>query len=765
MNKYQSDFRSFLGSASFQHCLFLLVILLPNSGLYSQSNCEAGTKDQFFNCYGGSQNFSEIYVDALTTFIDVEDAIGNGEYSMARTLLDELWGSYPIGNTIWNNGFADQFGTNIGSPYGYYGLRMMDDIVNFRLENPEENPNAVVASMKIILVGCIQGIQPSTQEELDNGIGVFETRSINPALADSDYRIIKQSIDLFTRYVEAITKGDLKVNIDFIELPDLCLDASVYSIAQGLYIAQPNLGAMWEAIDQDIFNETDWWMVISPSAVPIGDDFEDDVFITGGMGADNKGGPLFIADDSWLLRKPYHLGEGDYSEIERRAYLPQWYQHEFYHHLYRIYPEYSLEVNGHDWFNRNFWPSDFEGNYEPDYYAETLYKRLQVACEPLSSRLITRLTDSDLSLYSGLDLQDILGAYSLDNIGNDFHEGEIIESGNFIYWRNAAGVEWELTPRLTEGFLETGPDCPYPGNDHFIELATIEKEESIGVNIGFRFNGDFYRRRFRSFFGEIPVELIYGSYSSARGSATGEFYIQDQQYFWMDQDNNAYPIEVDFDQGILEGDFELGSLELIVYGDGNCISNRILGFKGEQDFYTAPKIIADNQSPVLVNAFEDIFLESDNIQSINLDDFFIDSDSDDILYYLFYDNEIISASIDGTSLNIRPITNGSTKVIIVALDANRGAVSAEFEVTASVPIVLSISSDLAEELLLYPNPSNDHINLVGLTSRVTYSIYKLTGKKKLEGSTSENIDISSLSSGVFILRIESLDKSFRFIHE
>ena len=83
-------------------------------------------------------------------------------------------------------------------------------------------------------------------------------------------------------------------------------------------------------------------MVISHSAVQIGPEFEDDEFITGGMGADDKGGPLFIADDLWFVRKPYHLGEGVYSDIERRAYLPQWMQHEFYHHLYRIYPEFRL---------------------------------------------------------------------------------------------------------------------------------------------------------------------------------------------------------------------------------------------------------------------------------------------------------------------------------------------------------------------------------------------------------------------------------------
>jgi hypothetical protein len=45
-----------------------------------------------------------------------------------------------------------------------------------------------------------------------------------------------------------------------------------------------------------------------PSHVPEFPDFDDEAFITGGMGADSKGGPVFIIDDKWIVRKPAHLG-------------------------------------------------------------------------------------------------------------------------------------------------------------------------------------------------------------------------------------------------------------------------------------------------------------------------------------------------------------------------------------------------------------------------------------------------------------------------
>jgi len=44
------------------------------------------------------------------------------------------------------------------------------------------------------------------------------------------------------------------------------------------------------------------------------------------------------------------------------AYFPQWFQHEFFHHLYRSYPDLKLEAASHQWFDRLSWPRDFERN-------------------------------------------------------------------------------------------------------------------------------------------------------------------------------------------------------------------------------------------------------------------------------------------------------------------------------------------------------------------------------------------------------------------
>ena len=726
----------------------------------AQNNCNAMTLEAFFDCYGGKQSFSTQYVDALTAFITAEDAINEGDYSRAKTILDGLWNQYPIGNSVWNSAWQSQLETNIGSPYGYYGLRMMDDIVNYRLANPQDDPDAVTAKMKIVLVGCMQGTQPRTQQELDNGGGEFVTRFIDKSLRSSDYRIVRQSIDLFAKYITAITRGKLNLDIDFIELPDLCLETNISAFSSGVYDARPNLGPVWEVIDEDTFNETDWWMVISPSAVPIGGDFEDDEFITGGMGVDNKGGPLFIADDSWLVRKPYHLGEGAYSDIERRAYLPQWYQHEFYHHLYRIYPEFALEVNGHDWFNRSFWPNDFVGLYEPDYYAETLYKRLQTACDPLENRLITAASASNLALFSEIDISDIVGPYSLDNIGNDFHKGEIRESGNTLFWRNAAGVQWELTPRLSEGYLETGADCPYPGSDHFIELATDGNGNLTGVNSGFSFLGEFYRRRFNTFFDVIPVELTFGKYMSANSSNTRELYEQDQQYYWKDQNNNLTELTANFNQGY----FNLGEgedrLELIMYT--NCNIESVLAIKDTTEVFTKSKFDERNASPQQTATIGNLEFFDNQPITIELEDYFIDPENDDLVFVSFYDEDIIDITTSGSALDITPVGNGNSRVSITVIDSNRGTATTEFEVDIEDLVLSSNEINAKNQIKLFPNPAEDRINVRGISRVFSYRIYNLMGIEMQKGFAIEQINVAGLNTGTYLLIINESSKAFLF---
>jgi hypothetical protein len=114
-------------------CLWLL--LLPGISLAQNLNCEATTLDEFFDCYGGQSAFTTQSVQAVTTFIEVENALQAGNYDNAKTLIDNLFNAYPRGSSIWWNVFNDPNGANIGTPHAYYGLRMMEDIIDHGLNS------------------------------------------------------------------------------------------------------------------------------------------------------------------------------------------------------------------------------------------------------------------------------------------------------------------------------------------------------------------------------------------------------------------------------------------------------------------------------------------------------------------------------------------------------------------------------------------------------------------------------------------------------
>lgn len=63
-----------------------------------------------------------------------------------------------------------------------------------------------------------------------------------------------------------------------------------------------------------------------------------------------------------------------------------------------------------------------------------------------------------------------------------------------------------------------------------------------------------------------------------------------------------------------------------------------------------------------------------------------------------------------------------------------------------------------QELKLYPNPANDKIFIIGNDEFISYEIFNLSGKRLLNSSNSKpktGIDISSLSKGLYIVKIET----------
>lgn len=748
---------------TFHQALFLQIIcfiMLPAAALAQCGCCQSTTLDSFYDCYGGESIFGTHSIDAVTTFIQAEDAIKAGEFAQAKTMVEELFETYPKGNPIWWNVNGAPLGANLGTPHAYYGLRMIEDIVDHAL-NGDPTVEAQTAYMKVLLVGCAEGIQPTTLDELNNGTGPFVSNTIDPAVQADDYRIVHQSLEFFSTYVTAITGGQLKLEIEIVELPEVCMDVNVSTTLP--HVASGSIEPVWDALSDEVKNNTDWWWILYPSHVPEAPVMDDFAFITGGMGLDQKAGPAFIIDDKWIVRKPPHLGAGDYSDIERRIYLPQWLQHEFFHHLYRAYPELELEVNGHDWFNLDFWPADFEGRFEPDYYAETLHKRLQLQCTPMATKLITRVNDDLQALYSDITMLELLGPYSKDIIENEWHDGEILKIGVQYFWRNKANVQWELFPNLAEGILETGTDCPYPGLVHSIELYRTVEGDFIPGAVALRFQSEFYQKRFDLLRDAAPIEIALGPHERVPNETTehtGNLIKAAGQLFWRNDAGSTWSLIPNAE----EENFSLNAdsptpdeIFELVLTETDC-GLYALGYKYVDHYYWKPKRIESNASPILANEMADLVLEENfGTHTIDLSDVFQEPDGEPLL--LFATSEasgLITTSIDAQQLVLSGGAAGNTVIYVMGLDANGGLAVDEFTVTINLVNSTNELSNFSKNISVYPTLTCDYIYLEGASMDYEISLLSIDNAYQQEltaDAVANGIDLSRLATGVYLLVI------------
>ncbi|MFK8011291.1 MAG: hypothetical protein AB8B80_04570 [Marinicellaceae bacterium] len=397
----------------------------------------------FYAPHGGQAGFPQNYINSIETLLYAQDDIVLGNYSSARSRIDAILSAQPLSTDIWWNGFS-LYDLNVGTPIAYYGIRMLDyiaDVGNLP-STGTLNFTAVIATCATVTRPTLPNLDPETvQLNIDN------------AILANNYKILFQATDLFRHWVKAIT-GGYELRLSVIESP-ICTTVD-YTLGDGVIVSYPNANAMVNSLPQTVINQTDLWWVIAPSGVP-GDGSEyDDVFITGGMGLYSNGSPLILSDDGWFIRKPAHLGQGLYSEVERRVYQPQWFQHEFMHHLFRTWPEFGLEDTSHQWFDRNTWPKDFVGVFEPDYYSEAINKRLITAKPSLAEGLKL----PSFANFDEIPLSIIAGDYERLPVQNEFHQISItVDNETTATWSNAANVSWSLF--VNNGSLFSAASSPY----------------------------------------------------------------------------------------------------------------------------------------------------------------------------------------------------------------------------------------------------------------------------------------------------------------
>lgn len=142
---------------------------------------------------------------------------------------------------------------------------------------------------------------------------------------------------------------------------------------------------------------------------------------------------------------------------------------------------------------------------------------------------------------------------------------------------------------------------------------------------------------------------------------------------------------------------------------------------------------------------------------------------------LFYSNENKIYELTGISQNANPLYKDVTSTI--AYDIPLGQTINEFEfivdgfsndsiyIAASdgvyaesnrfKPIATSINDiEKAYNILIYPNPSNQYIQIENVKPNATYQVYNQLGKLVLNGKIDQQINIESLTNGIYFLSIE-----------
>jgi hypothetical protein len=405
--------------------------------------------ESFFAEHGGRDAFGGPAASALEALLLSEDDVYAGDLDAASARVEAIFSAWPYASDGWYA--AAPAGLNIGSPVAYYGLRMLEDIL---AAGPLESTGTL--QMTAIVAQCATVTRPTLPDLAPETVDL----ELDPEILANDALVLRESTNLFRRWVTAITGG---LEVDLAVVPMQGCATVTYTDDGSTIISYPDTGAMVAAIPPTIARDADFLWVIAPSGVPGDGSGYGRHFITGGMGG-SGGRPLFLSDDGWFVRKPEHLGRGRYSAVERRAYQPQWFQHEFMHHLFRVWPAFELEATSHQWFDRATWPADFEGRFEPDYYSEAIDKRLLGATPSLAEGLRGR-EYADMAVTPVAALR---GDYQREPVENDWHLVAVTVDGA-ARWTNRAGASWSLVVR--EGSLYSGPDCPYGEQLVDVELA------------------------------------------------------------------------------------------------------------------------------------------------------------------------------------------------------------------------------------------------------------------------------------------------------
>lgn len=292
-------------------------------------------------------NIKSLDIEAIGTFLAAKELYDAGSYAECRDRLNAFWKRYPMGDTkVWGN---DSW------PTGYVALYMLTECARARTSADWFQGKPEPWRVTAVLIGKTAG----SDLVADN----LDARLSDPNFAE---RETHRATAFFGEYIRAITRGRLQMEVRVVELKN--------------WKAPPNFRegssmvlAVEEALPAEISRTTDcWWMMVRGLKPVAG--------FWGGTLVEDDGRQHFLNSDEWIQGNKARKGPP--SDDEYAIGFTNWLLHEFYHYLIHSYSEFKLEEVDHQWWYREKWPADFKGEFETDYFAEALHKRIQAKGNP-----------------------------------------------------------------------------------------------------------------------------------------------------------------------------------------------------------------------------------------------------------------------------------------------------------------------------------------------------------------------------------------------
>ncbi len=183
---------------------------------------------------------------------------------------------------------------------------------------------------------------------------------------------------------------------------------------------------------------------------------------------------------------------------------------------------------------------------------------------------------------------------------------------------------------------------------------------------------------------------------------------------------------------------------------------------GEKTTFDIEYTIVSTDIPKVSIPFENLTIEGENnIQTIDLSKHFVSESA--LGYKVESDNsEVATAVVEGTTLELRTISEGTSTITVVATNKAGNTVSTSFEVEVTEKTE-EVTPDI-EGVRLYPNPLEDIMNIETQAKEITtLKIFNSIGVKVLERAdlTEKKLEVSSLKAGMYSVELLIDGKTYK----